>query len=221
MKTIHFKDLFLLFFAATLIFHIPRTYGQETGQATDLDKKVEKFLDKHKYKWHDMNIPTADGKMLYNLIIQNNYKNVLEIGTSTGHSTIWLAWALSKTGGKLVTIEINESRYRKALINFKEAGLENYIDAKLGDAHKLVPELKGPFDFVFCDADKMWYKNYFKDLEHKIVDGGCFAAHQVTPNNNDEAIQNFLDYVKSRPNFTTTIENEKSSGISISYKTGR
>jgi predicted O-methyltransferase YrrM len=55
-----------------------------------------------------MNIPDVDGKLLYDIIIKNNYKSALEIGTSTGHSGIWIAWALSKTDGKLVTIEIDE-----------------------------------------------------------------------------------------------------------------
>jgi caffeoyl-CoA O-methyltransferase len=194
----------------------------QTGTSkTDLDKKVEQFLEKHKYKWHDMNIPTADGKFLYNLIIKNNYKNAIEIGTSTGHSAIWIAWALSKTGGKLTTIEINESRHQKALANFKEAGLEAYIDAKLDDAHKLVPKLKGPIDFVFCDADKGWYKNYFKDIERELIVGGCFAAHNVSENKNAEpSVKDYLEYIRNLPNYKTSIENESSSGISISYKTG-
>ena len=63
--------------------------------------------------------------------------------------------------GKLITIEINEGRHKEALANFKEAGLSEYIDARLADAHELVEKLKGPLDFVFSDADKDWYQNYF------------------------------------------------------------
>jgi len=103
----------------------------------------------------------------------------VEIGTSTGHSSIWIAWALSKTGGKLITIEIDERRYREALANFKEAGLSEYIDARLADAHQLVKELPGPFDFVFIDADKDWYTNYAKALIPKLEPGGCLTAHNV------------------------------------------
>jgi len=136
-------------------------HAQKTDTENDLDKKVKSYLNSHANQWYDMNVPAADGKLLYDIIIENKYKHALEIGTSTGHSTIWIAWALSKTGGKLITVEVNERRYREALKNFEEAGLSEYIDARLADAHKLVPELKGPFDFVFCDADKGWYKNYF------------------------------------------------------------
>jgi caffeoyl-CoA O-methyltransferase len=145
-----------------------------------LDEKVKKFFAEHSGQWHDLNVPTVDGQALYDLIIKGSYKSALEIGTSTGHSSVWIAWALSKTGGKLVTIEIDESRYKTALANFKEAGLSEYIDARLADAHKLVKELKGPFDFIFSDADKDWYKNYFVDVEPKLKVGGCFTAHNIS-----------------------------------------
>jgi predicted O-methyltransferase YrrM len=154
--------------------------------------------------------------VLYNLIVKNNYKRALEIGTSTGHSAIWMAWALSKTGGKLITIEIDEDRYQAALKNFKKAGVEEWIDARLADAHLLVKELKGPFDFVFSDADKEWYTQYFKDIDPKLVAGGCFTAHNVA--NPFGGIKAFLDYIRSLPNYQTTIDQSSSAGISISYK---
>ena len=155
----------------------PKLRTAQTGiQNPALDEKVKKFLNENSRHWYDMNIPAVDGQLLYDLIIKGNYKSALEIGTSTGHSGIWIAWALSKTGGKLITIEIDEERHKTALENFRKAGLSEYIDARLADAHKLVKELKGPFDFVFSDADKEWYKNYFIDIDPKLKVGGCFTA---------------------------------------------
>jgi caffeoyl-CoA O-methyltransferase len=183
-----------------------------------LDEKVKKFLSAHEGKWHDLNVPTVDGQTLYDLIIKGNYRNALEIGTSTGHSGIWIAWALSKTGGKLITIEIDESRHKTALENFREAGLSDYIDARLADAHDLVKELPGPFDFVFSDADKDWYKNYFIDVDPKLIVGGCFAAHNVRGTGgtgNGQEI--FYSYIKSMGNYSTTVNNQ-GAGLSISYK---
>lgn len=191
-------------------------FVQKSPAQTALDRRVEKFLNDNRMKWHDWNVPYEDGRVLYNLIIKNNYKRALEIGTSTGHSAIWMAWALSKTGGKLITIEIDESRYRIALENFKKAGVEEWIEARLADAHSLVKELKGPFDFVFSDADKDWYTQYFKDVDPKLAVGGCFTAHNVA--NAFGGIKDFLDYVKKLPNYQTTIDRSSSAGISISYK---
>jgi caffeoyl-CoA O-methyltransferase len=190
--------------------------AQKPQTSQELDVKVEKFLEESRGKWHDWNVPYEDGKALYSLIIKNHYKRALEIGTSTGHSGIWIAWALSKTGGQLITIEIDEARHKTALKNFKRAGVEDFIDARLADAHRLVKELEGPFDFVFCDADKEWYAQYFKDVEPKLIKGGCFTAHNVIDARG--VVKEFLDDVRSLPNYQTTIDHSSSSGISISYK---
>jgi len=201
--------------ALALCMHPALTGAAETR--TDLDETVKSFLNSHKDQWVDWNIPEADGKVLYEIIIRNQYKRALEIGTSTGHSAIWIAWALSKTGGKLITIEIDEDRYRQALANFAAAGLSDFIDARLADAHELVVKLQGPFDFVFSDADKGWYKNYFVALAPKLEVGGCFTAHNVT-SGFGSGITEFLEYVQGRTDFKTDINTASPAGISISYK---
>ncbi len=189
----------------------------QSGNAS-LDAKVEKFLSEHKRDWHDLNVPYEDGKVLHDLIVKNKYTSALEIGTSTGHSTIWLAWAMSKTGGKVITIEINESRHKQALKNIAEAGLSDYVDARLGNAHDIVKQLSGTFDFVFSDADKDWYKQYFIDMDPKLKVGGCFTTHNVTDGLADS---DFLNYVKTHPNYKTTIDRSSRAGIMISYKEGK
>jgi predicted O-methyltransferase YrrM len=183
-----------------------------------LDARVEKFLSDKRSDWHDWNVPYEDGKVLHDLIVRNNYTRALEIGTSSGHSAIWIAWALSKTGGKLITIEIDAKLHQKALQNFKAVGLEAFIDARRADAHQLVEALEGPFDFVFLDADKEWYTQYFKDLDPKLANGGCFTAHNAS--NSFPGIKEFLDHIRSRPDYQTTIDRSSGSGISISCKNG-
>ena len=207
----------LLSFIVMMGFSIRSGHCEQLRDNPALDEKVRMFLENTKGRWHDWNIPYSDGQVLYDLIIKNKYTRAVEIGTSTGLSAIWMAWALSKTGGKLITIEIHEGRLKKALANFKEAGLSEYIDARLADAHELVEKLKGPFDFVFSDADKDWYKNYFIALAPKLEVGGCFTAHNAR-NTWSEGIGEFIDYVKGLPNFQTTIDTTSSAGISISYK---
>lgn len=182
---------------------------------TTLDAKVEQFLKDHKRDWHDLNVPYEDGQTLHNIIVKNKYTSALEIGTSTGHSTIWLAWAMSKTGGKVITLEINERRHKEALKNIAEAGLSEYVDARLGNAHDIVKQLPGPFDFAFSDADKEWYKQYFIDLDPKLKVGGGFTTHNVTDGLADD---DFLNYVKAHPKYKTTIDRSSRAGIMISYK---
>ncbi len=216
------KTVLVTLFIFTFFIFNPGCTQEPEGN-DDLDQKVKKFFRSHAYQWYDMNVPEEDGRLLYDIIIKNRYKSALEIGTSTGHSSIWIAWALSKTGGRLITIEINRQRYNEALENFRAAGLSEYIDARLADAHELVPELKGPFDFVFCDADKGWYKNYFCDVLPKLETGGCYTAHNVHRYNysygygRGGGVKEFLDYMESLPDFETTVDNS-GAGMSISYK---
>lgn len=192
--------------------------AQSTGAKNSIDETVKKFLAEHSGQWYDMNVPTMDGQLLYDIIVKNNYKSALEIGTSTGHSGIWIAWALSKTGGKLITIDIDEGRHNTAVKNFKKAGVSDLIDARLSDAHTLVKELKGPFDFVFSDADKDWYKNYFMAVDPKLKAGGCFTAHNISGRGRGYGGQSeFLEYIRGLKNYETTV-NSSGNGVSISYK---
>jgi predicted O-methyltransferase YrrM len=203
---------------ALLLAIVPSLFAQENGQIAALDKKVRAFLDSHGGKWDDWNVPEVDGKLLHDIIIKNGYTRALEIGASTGHSAIWIAWALSKTGGKLITVEIDESRYKTAVENFKKAGLSEYIDARLADAHELVPKLKGPFDFVFSDADKDWYKNYFDAVAPKMVVGGCYTTHNVSDRRGAGfGLGSYVDYLKGLKNFETTFD-DRGAGVAISYK---
>jgi caffeoyl-CoA O-methyltransferase len=196
----------------------PLLFAQETNNASALDKKVRAFLDSHRGEWHDMNVPEVDGKLLHDIIIKHKYTRALEIGTSTGRSGIWIAWALSKTGGKLITVENDKSRYEEALENFKKAGLLEYIDARLADAHELVPKLQGPFDFVFSDADKDWYRNYFDAVAPKLVVGGCYTSHNVSDRGRGWfGLEAYAQYLKSLKNFETIFD-DMGAGVAISYK---
>jgi caffeoyl-CoA O-methyltransferase len=194
----------------------PPPAGQQARQDS-LDARVRRFLDAHRGRWRDMNVSAVDGQRLHDLVLKNGYTRALEIGTSTGHSAIWIGWALSRTGGKLITVEIDEGRYREALRNFREAGLSDYIDARLADAHELVPRLEGPFDFVFADADKAWNIRYFQAVYPKLVVGGCFAVHNVT-RRRAGWVAELLDTLEATPGMETEVIGSYGSGMSVSYK---
>jgi predicted O-methyltransferase YrrM len=203
------------------VYPIPG-YSQGGEKHRIIDQKVERFLQKMKNQWRDWNVPEGDGKILYRIIMENQYRRALEIGTSTGHSGIWIAWALSKTGGKLITIEIDEGRHRQALANFKEAGLSEYIDARLGDAHQLVKELPGPFEFVFIDAEKEGYTDYAMALVPRLEPGGCITAHNVwkpaSRGGYRSGTEKYFAYMKSLPDFETTLHPQSQAGVAVSYK---
>lgn len=211
------KAACLLLTFGPLVFLL--AFGQSPAAGSQaLDERVRGFLDAQKNQWREENVTEADGRLLYELILKRGYKRALEIGTSTGHSGIWQAWALTKTGGFLVTVEIEEFRHLSAAKNFKASGLDAVIDARLGDARKLVGELPGPFDFIFIDADKNWTLNYFKALLPKLATGGCFAVHNVSSLGYMRGIRDFLEYVRGLDFMETTIDTSASGGMSLSLK---
>ncbi|MFC1489750.1 O-methyltransferase [Candidatus Latescibacterota bacterium] len=216
----HFLKIVILL----LLISVSSLFAQDKETNKAIDDSVTKFLSEHRNSWRDLNVPDSDGQLLHDIIVENGYTRALEIGTSTGHSGIWIAWALSKTGGKLITLEIDESRHKEALGHFEEAGLSEYVDARLGDAHTIVPELEETFDFVFSDADKDWYTNYFKAAAPKLEIGGCYTTHNISERGQrgrgrNQGTQNggYIDYVRSQSNFETTIDSS-GSGLMISYK---
>ncbi len=185
---------------------------------TGLDARVQAFLDRARGSWHDLNVPYEDGQTLHRLVVEGRFRKILEIGTSTGHSTVWLAWAAAKTGGRVTTLEIDEGRRRTALDNFAQAGVAPYVDSRLGDAHELVKTLPGPFDFVFSDADKGWYLQYFLDLDGKIAPGGCFTAHNVLRPAAPE-VKEMIERIEGKPDYRTHIERSSPEGLLVACKT--
>jgi predicted O-methyltransferase YrrM len=106
------------------------------------------------------------------------------------------------------------------LENFKAAGLSDFIDARLGDAHEIVPALEGSFDFVFSDADKYWYKNYLDAVLPKLEVGGCYTTHNVYMGSRGYrrgGSSDYMEYLLSLPNLETTVD-DRGGGLSISYK---
>jgi predicted O-methyltransferase YrrM len=100
-----------------------------------------------------IDVSPAQGKLLHLLARMIGARRVLEIGTLGGYSTIWMARALS-AGGRIVTIEVDPRTAEVARANFDRAGVADRIELRVGAALEILPELEGPFDLVFIDADK-------------------------------------------------------------------
>lgn len=221
MRRVTFVWLVCAGMAGAVLTLAPVRADQSSAAATGgsdsvLERRVMAFFEASRNTWRDMNVPEADGRQLHDLIVKGRYTRALEIGTSTGRSGIWIALALSKTGGRLLTIDIDDGRRAQALKHFKEAGVEGFIDSRLADAHDLVPTLAGPFDFVFIDADKEWYTNYAKAILPKLTVGGCLAAHNVYPGRGWRSMTgDYHDYVSGLPNLETSVT---PGGLAISYK---
>ena len=115
------------------------------------------------------------GKFLEMISQMIKPKQILEIGTYTGYASICLAKGLGE-GGKLFTIEIDPEIFDFAQNYIEKAGFSDSIEQLLGEATLLIPELPGPFDLVFIDADKGNYINYYQLIIDKVTSGGIILA---------------------------------------------
>ncbi|MBC7923738.1 MAG: O-methyltransferase [Ferruginibacter sp.] len=138
------------------------------------------------------------GKFLHLLALLCGAKNILEIGTLGGYSTIWLARALPE-GGRLITLELDPVHADVARTNVARAGLAAKVDVRTGKALELLPGLEtegaGPFDLVFIDADKPPYAEYFRWALRLARPGTLIVADNVIregkvldPNSADEKV---------------------------------
>ena len=138
--------------------------------------KFEKFMQElyEKFHMHDLkqndrlhryrNIEPESGQFLSMLIRAQQSKKILEIGTSTGYSTLWLAKAARQTQAKITTLELDAERVDQAKQYATEIDLADVIDFKVGDAQVYLEAMLEGFDFILLDAERDAYLGYWKHL---------------------------------------------------------
>ena len=155
-------------------------------------------------------ITKETGELLNMLLRLKNAKNMLEIGTSTGYSTIWCAEAINENSGKIITIEKNQDKIKRAKENFQKAGVSESIVIKEGTAIKILEELsnqeknKNFFDMALIDADKENTIEYFDLILPMISPGGIIITdNMLYPEKYREDMKKFSNYIKTNPALRT------------------
>ncbi len=165
-----------------------------------------------------ISVSPNQGKFLHVLALLSRAKNILEIGTLAGYSTIWMARALPP-GGRLISIEFDPKHAAVAKKNVTRAGLESKVDIRIGKALDILPQLEtekaGPFDMVFIDADKPPYAEYFQwalRLAHPgtliVADNVIREGKVIDPKHSDEMVkgaQRFNAMLGANSSVTATI----------------
>lgn len=139
------------------------------------------YLKKVEYKGNilnntDMSVGKEVGKFLGMLVHMKQAKNVLEIGTCIGYSSVWIATALSKTGGKLTSIEYDKQFCDLTQKHIVGAGLSEYQNIIFGNATEEIKKLEGSYDIVFQDSDKSLYVPMLEDCIRLVKVGGIIVV---------------------------------------------
>ena len=167
--------------------------------------------------------------MFYNILLKSiNAKNILEIGMSVGYSGLWFADAVmsnKQLDGQIITIDREKFKIDNARRNFEEAGVDYLIKIREGEARKILQEIKAEFnenyfDFIFIDADKESYIEYFDLCLPLVRKGGIIGADNILfPERFNGIMADYLSHVRSKSNVqsvTIPIDNGEEVTIKIS-----
>lgn len=189
----------------------------ESPQDPDTMEHYESILKRlEKTAKQYTNIAPENGQFLSILIRSIQARNVLEVGTSNGYSTIWLAAALQETGGRLITLEFDPKRAEEAQMHLQEVGLDGIVEVRIGNALDEISKCDTTFDLVFLDAEKNEYRRYLELAFSKIRLGGLIVADD-TVTMRDE-MPDYIEFVFNTP-FLHSVDIPLDDGIILSYKT--
>ncbi len=162
-----------------------------------------------------LNIAPETGRLLAILVRAIRAGQILEIGTSNGYSTIWLAWAAGSTDGHVTTIERSANKIAMARTNLERAGVADRVTVREGVALDVLRGLRGPYDLIFLDADRPNYLAYLGRAIPLLRPGGLLVTDNVVSHANE--LREFLHAVQSDPALQTVIL-PLGNGQSLTYK---
>ena len=126
------------------------------------------------------------GELLYILACATAAKTILELGTASGYSAIFLARACKNLDGRVITLEQDPAMAEKALKNFKTAGLEKHIEIRICDALQEISKMATPFDLIFMDIEKEDYGRALPYCQKRLKKGGLLVVDNVGFKDADE-----------------------------------
>ena len=151
-----------------------------------------------------LNITPDTGEFLAVLVKAMQARRILEIGTSNGYSTLWLADAATSIGGHVTTVEMSPQKIAMACQNFARGGLAQHITQREGDAGALLAQLgDGAFDLVFLDSQRSAYLDWWPALKRSLRAGGLLVVDNATSHADEMA--DFTAAVQGDAAFTTSL----------------
>ncbi|PQV50085.1 O-methyltransferase [Paraburkholderia sp. BL21I4N1] len=148
-------------------------------------------------------ISPAMGEFLRNMVLAHRPARILELGSSCGVSTLYLADALRRIGrGVVVATELDPGKCAQLRDHVRAAGVDAYVDLREGDVFQTVAELDGPFDMVFMDVWADAYLDLFRDIERLLRPGSIVLADNMYTA--EDAVWYYKQYLEGNPRFSTT-----------------
>jgi predicted O-methyltransferase YrrM len=150
------------------------------------------------------NLEPETAALLALIVRATDARRVLELGTSNGYSTLWLADAVRATGGHLVSVELDHERSAQATRNLARGGLAKFADVLVQDAGDALRQSRDAhWDVVFLDAERPAYVSYWPDLIRALRPGGLLAVDNVT--SHADEVADFRSLISAEPTMTEAV----------------
>jgi predicted O-methyltransferase YrrM len=176
---------------------------------------VERDRRETDHRRRALNLEPESAELLALLVRAGRRTRLLELGTSTGYSTIWLAWATAAWGGRVTSIDRSPDKHAQARRNLEAAGLGDAVELRTGEIGAELAALDGPFDLVFLDADRPHAGQHLAVLEPRLSPDVLLVADNA--DSHAAELASYFDAVASRPDFrSTTVHVGK--GVSLAHR---
>jgi predicted O-methyltransferase YrrM len=162
-----------------------------------------------------LNLEPETAQLLSILVRSSGARRVLEIGTSNGYSTIWLASAAAETGGQVISVDRSAAKQAQARKNLLRAGLADHVALILAEATEAVRDLAGPFDFVFFDGDRVTAPQQLELLVPKLAACTLIAADNAL--SHPDEIKGYLKAISGTEGFMHMVL-PVGKGLSLAYR---
>jgi predicted O-methyltransferase YrrM len=181
--------------------------GIEKMGRPEMLQRLDEFL---------LSVGPATGQLINLLAKAAKAQVILEVGSSYGYSTVWLAEAARETGGKVISLEVHSEKQQHARASLEKAGLAGFVDFRLGDARESLAGLDAKIDFVLLDLWKDLYIPCFDLFYPKLREGALIAAdNMILPEESRENAEAYRKHVKSRADIQSVLL-PVGSGIELS-----
>ena len=183
---------------------------QQQGRANDAEHDA--------YRERMMNLKPETAQLVSLFVRSGKRRHILEIGTSNGYSTIWLAWSAQQTGGHVTSIDREPRKHELADANLRRAGLRDLVELRCGDATEIITSLPGPFDCVFFDADRLSAPAQLALLLSKLASDALLLADNAISHPTE--IAGYLAALQALPEVEQMVV-PVGQGLSVAYRVVR
>jgi predicted O-methyltransferase YrrM len=176
-----------------------REFEERSRKEWELKRRMEAAGDQPNVDEFLLSVGPATGQLINLLVKEAKSQTILEVGSSYGYSTVWLAEAARETGGRVISLELHQNKQEHARASLVRAGLDGVVDFRLGDARQSLAALNEQVDFVLLDLWKNLYISCFDLFYPKLQPGALVVAdNMIFPESSREHAEAYRKHIRTK-----------------------